>query len=114
MEIFQVDLYLNGKFDFILPDRDISKNLGDKYYSGIKPTDEEYDDMIVNRQTNDQDELIYKYLNMKLIFDAGTNDERRGTVVKHSQVLNGGVIGCLHTKPFFDTCEYEVEFIYGN
>ena len=37
------------------------------------PTDEEYDDMIVKRLPNDEDGVIYNYLNMTLIFDVVNN-----------------------------------------
>ena len=54
------------------------------YARGITPKDEWYDDTIVEGQPNDKDEMIYKYLNVNLIFDVGTNNKRFGTVVKHS------------------------------
>ena len=69
--------------------------------------------MIVEGQTNNEDELIDKYLNMNLIFDVGTNGKRCGTVVKCSQGLDGRAIGCSHTIPFFDTRECHIEFIDG-
>ena len=34
---------MDGKFDFVL----LGKNLGVDYASSVKPTDEEYDDIIV-------------------------------------------------------------------
>ena len=43
---FQVNSDLDGKFDFILTDKDLSKNIGVNYDSGIITTDEDYDDMI--------------------------------------------------------------------
>ena len=57
--------------------------------------------------------MIDKYFNINLIFDVGTNDERRGTVVNISQRLDGRSIGHSHTNPFFDTHGYEREFIDG-
>ena len=57
--------------------------------------------------------MINDYLNMNLIFDVGTNDECRGTMVKRSWGLDGRVIGRSQTNPFFDTLEYEIEFTYG-
>ena len=56
--------------------------------------------------------MIDKYLNMNLIFDVGTNDEHRGTMVKSSQGTYGRYIGQLHTNSFFDTREYEIYFTY--
>ena len=53
------------------------------------PTDEEYYDMVVKGETNDEDEVIDKYLNMNLIFDVFTNNKHHGTVVKHSWGLDG-------------------------
>ena len=105
-ENFQVNSDVDGKFDFILPDKDLIKNLGVNYSSGVTPRDEDYDDMIVKRRPIDKEEVVDKYLKMNLIFDVGTNDERRVTVVKLSWVLDGRVIFHLHTKPFFDTREY--------
>ena len=43
---FQVNSDVDGKFDLILTDKDLSKNIGVNYASGIIPTDEDYDDMI--------------------------------------------------------------------
>ena len=54
--------------------------------------------------------MIDKYLNMNLIFDVGTHDERSGTVVKRLLVLDGREIIHLCNNPFFDTREYEIEF----
>ena len=71
---FQVNSYMDDKFDFILPIKDISKNLGIKYASGFTPTDEDHDDKIVKGQPNDEDDVIDKYLNMKSLFDFDTND----------------------------------------
>ena len=36
---FQVNSDVDGKFDFILSDEDISKNLGASYASSVTPTD---------------------------------------------------------------------------
>ena len=55
---------MDGKFDFILPDKDLSEKLGVNYASGVTPTDEEYDDIIFLGKTNYEDEVIDKYLNM--------------------------------------------------
>ena len=43
----------------------------------------------------------------------GTNDERRGRVIKRSRGLDGEPIGRAHANPLFDTREYEVEFTDG-
>ena len=43
----QVNSDVDGKFDFIIPDKDLRKNRGVNYYRRVKPTDEEYGDMIV-------------------------------------------------------------------
>ena len=99
------------KFDFILPDDGIRKNLAVNYDSGFTPTDEEYDDMSVKGRPNNEDEVIDKYLNMNLIFDVGINDKPHGTVVKNSRGLHGRVISHSDTNPFFYTCEYEIDFI---
>ena len=69
---------MDGRFDFILLDEDIRKNLGVNYDIRVMTMDEEYDDMIVEGPTNDEDDVIDKYLNMNLIFDVGTNNKRRG------------------------------------
>ena len=57
--------------------------------------------------------MIDNYLNINIFFDFGTNDEHHITVVKSSWVLDGWSIFRLHTNPFFDTREYEIEFTYG-
>ena len=110
---FQVNSDLDGKFDFILTDKDLSKNLGVNYTICGTPTDEDYDDMMFEGRTDDEDEVIDKYLNMNFIFYVGTNDEHCGTVVKWSQGLDGRTIVSSHTNPFFDTREYEIEFTDG-
>jgi hypothetical protein len=44
----------------------------------------------------------------------GTNDERRGQVVKRSRGLDSEPIGRAHANPLFDTHEYEmIEFADG-
>ena len=110
---FQVNLDVDNKFDFILPDKDISQNLGFDYYSGVTPTYEEYDDMIVKGGPNDEDEVIDNYFKVNLIFDVGTNNKRCGTMVDCSQGLGGIEIVCLYTNPFFETREYEIDFTDG-
>ena len=105
---------VDGNFDFILTGEDLSKKLGVNYDRNVTPTDEEYGDMIVKGWNNEEDEVIDKYLNMNLIFDVGTKNGRRGTVVKRSRGIDGRAIGRPHTNHFFETCEYEIEFTYGN
>ena len=45
--------------------------------------------------------MIDHYLNMNLIFYLVTNDERRGTVVNSSWVIDGISIGSSYTNPLF-------------
>ena len=110
---FQINSDVDVKFDFILPDEDFSRNLGVNYARGVVPTDQEYDEIIVKGQPYDEEDVIDMYLSMNLIFDVGTNDNHHGTVVKCSRVLDGSVLGCLHTNSFFDTCQYEIELTDG-
>ena len=78
------------------------------------PSPEEYDDMHVGERPEDDDEeAIDKYLNVELLMNVGTNDERRGRVIKRSRGLDGEPIGRAHANPLFDTREYEVEFTDG-
>ena len=88
----QVNSDVNSKFYFVMSDEDLSENLGVYYASGITPKDEEYGDMIVVGRPDDEEAVIDNYLNMNLIFDVGTNDKRRGTVVKISQLIGGRAI----------------------
>ena len=81
-ENFQLNEDVDGKFDFILPDEDFIENLGVLYDISVTPTDEEYDNMIVEGRPDEKEEVIDKYINMNLISDVGTNKERRGTMVK--------------------------------
>ena len=104
---FRLNADAYGEFDFILLDQYFSKNLGVDYASGITPMDETYDDIIVEGRPENEEEVIYNYLNMNLIFDVCTNNEHLGTVVKHSLGLDDRGIGRLHTNPFFYTREYE-------
>ena len=55
---FHVDSDVDDKFDFILPDKDLSKNLGVSYAICVMPTDEEYYDMIVKGRPNYEDEVV--------------------------------------------------------
>ena len=81
---------------------------------GVTPTVEEYDDMVFEERPEDDDEeAIDKYLNMELILGAGTDDQRRGRVVKRARGIDGEYIGHSHSNPLFDTRQYEVEFTDG-
>jgi hypothetical protein len=57
-----------------------------------------------------QTAVIDKYLNAKLIFNLGKNDERHGQVIKSARDPKGDPIGHAHNNPLFDTCEYDVKF----
>ena len=82
---------------------------------GLTPTEEEYDDMLIDdRPEADDEEAIDKYLNTELILDVGTNNERRGRVIKRSRGQDGEPIGRAHTNPLFDTREYDIEFTDGS
>ena len=65
------------------------------------------------RPEDDDEEAVDKYLNVELIMNMGTNDERRGRVVKRSRGLDDEPIGRAHENPLFDTREYEIEFTDG-
>ena len=99
---FQLNSDVDGKFDFIILVEDISENLGVKYTGGVTPTNEEYDEMIVECWTNNEEEVINKYLNMNFIFYVGTNYKHRGTMVKRSRKIDGIEIGHFHTNRSFN------------
>jgi hypothetical protein len=97
----------------ILEDVD-NEGIGAMVEDRITPMEEEYDDMIVEEHAKANDEeAVNKYLNMELRMGAGMDDERWGRVIKHARGIGGALVGCAHTNPFFDTREYEVEFING-
>ena len=78
------------------------------------PSTDEYSDTNIDKWPEDNDEeAIDKYLNVELIMNMGTNDERCGCVIKRSQGLDGDPISQAHVNPLFDTREYEVEFTDG-
>jgi hypothetical protein len=78
------------------------------------PTNEEYGDMLIDeRPEADDEEAVDKYLNAELILDVGTNNERRGRVVKRARGLDGEPLGRAHANPLFDTREYDIEFTDG-
>jgi hypothetical protein len=45
--------------------------------------------------------------------NTGTNDGRRGHVIKRSWGLDDEPIGRAHANPLFDTREYAIEFTNG-
>ena len=71
---FQVNSDVDDKFYLILLDKDFRKNLGVNYDNVITSTDEEYNAIISEGRTNVEEEVIYTYLNMKLIFDISTDN----------------------------------------
>jgi hypothetical protein len=74
----------------------------------------DYGDMLTDKRPDDEDEVaVDKYLNVELIMNMGTNDERRGRVIKRMQGLDREPIGRAHANPLFDTREYEIEFTDG-
>jgi hypothetical protein len=78
------------------------------------PSKLDYGDMLTNERPDDEDEeAVDKYLNVELIMNMGTNDERRGRVIKRTRGLDREPISHAHANPLFDTREYEVEFTDG-
>jgi hypothetical protein len=69
---------------------------------------------IDDRPDEDDEEAVDNYLNVELIMNMGTNDKRRGRVVKRSRGLDSKPIGRAHANPLFDTREYEIEFNDGS
>ena len=72
-----------------------------------RPTQKIHRDMVteddLTRIHLDSVSAINKYINVELIFGIGTNNERRGCVVKSSQGLDSNPIGHAHSNPYFDT-----------
>jgi hypothetical protein len=105
-----------GEFESMYLD-DVDDNLN----SGVTRADDQttpstadYGDMNTDERPDDEDEdAVDKYLNVELIMNMGTNDERRGRVIKRSRGLDGESVGRAHANPLFDTREYEVEFTDG-
>ena len=107
----------DGRFDSMylddIDDDDI--NAGIAVNQGLTPMEEDYADMLTEeRPEADDEEAVDKYLNAELCFDLGTNNERRGRVVKRLRGLDGEPIGRSHPNPLFDTREYEIEFTDGS
>ena len=84
-----------GEFDSMyLDDREDTDHLGICQANDLNtPIAAEYDDMHTDDRPDDDDEEANKYLNVELIMDVGSNDERRGRVVKCSWGLDGEPIG---------------------
>jgi hypothetical protein len=77
------------------------------------PSELDYGDMLTDERPNDEyEEAVDKYLNVELIMK-GTNDKRRGCMIKRMQGLDGEPISHAHANPLFDTREYEIEFTDG-
>jgi hypothetical protein len=92
-----------------LPDinDDYDKNTGVEHNPGLEPLtpmDKDYNDMLIGEQLEaDNKEAEDKYLNAELIFDVGTNNERRGQVIKRARGLDGEPLGHAHAILLFDT-----------
>ena len=69
--------------------------------------------MLIDERPEEDEEAINKYLNVELTMGVGTDDERRGRVVKRLKGIGGEPVSRAHTNPFFDTREYEVKFTDG-
>ena len=84
---------------------------------GVERETNDYGDMVLPEtpEADDvNDDLMDKYLNTELIFDAGTGYEQKGRVVKRAKGASGEPIGQAHANPLFDTREYVVEFTDGS
>jgi hypothetical protein len=96
-------------------------DIDDDLHSGIRreedkttPTTEDYGDMHTDDQPDDDnEEAVDNYLNVELIMNMGTNDERWGRVVKRSRALDSEPIVRAHANPLFNTREYKIEFNDG-
>ena len=76
---------------------------------GITHTDEDYEYMIKGGQPEaDNAEAVDKYLNVELILDVRSANERRGCVTNRLRGLDGEAVGCAHANPFFDTRECDI------
>jgi hypothetical protein len=77
------------------------EGIGAMMENGITPTEEEYDDMIVEEHPKGDDkELVDKYLKMELRMGAGTDDERWARVIKRAKGIGGEPVSHAHTNPF--------------
>ena len=93
-----------------LEDFDYDDNPGVLYSGGITPDIAEQEDV----HPDEDDEAVDKYLNMELTLGVGTDDPRRGRVLKRSRGLDGRPTGRAHSNPILDTREYDVEFTDGS
>jgi hypothetical protein len=84
-----------GEFESMyLDDIEDDGNSGVIHMDENTPSPEDYGDMNTeDRPEDDEQEAIDKYLNVELIMNMGTNDERRGRVIKRSRGLDGEAIG---------------------
>ena len=75
-------------------DVEVDDHTGVQIDGGITPMDEEYGDMLVSeRPEDDNEEAIDQYLNMELIMDVGTDNERpHGRVIKRLWGQDGEAI----------------------
>ena len=62
----------------------------------------------------DDEESVDKYLNVELILDVVSANERQGRVAKRLRVLDGEAVGRAQANPVFDTREYDIEFTDGS
>ena len=83
---------------------------------GAIPSVEKYGNMIQPEliEGEEVEEAIDKYLTAELILDVGTNNERRGRVVKRAKGWDGRPLGTAHSNPLFDTRDYDIEFTDGS
>ena len=108
---FMVDGVAGFESAYLDDIRDDQENPSVVLDQGITPTDEDYGDMITReRPEADDEEGVDKYLNIELILDVGSANERQGSVAKGSLGLDGEAVGRAHANPFFDTREYDIEF----
>jgi hypothetical protein len=77
-----------------LDDIEDDENSGVVHTDVNTPSPEDYGDMNTeDRPEDDEQEAIDKYLNVELIMNMGTNDERRGRIIKRSWGLDGEAVG---------------------
>ena len=72
-----------------LDDINEDENPGVAYASDANtPSDDDYRDMVTAEQPEeDEEEAIDNYLNVELILNTGTDNERRGRVIKRSRFI---------------------------
>jgi hypothetical protein len=108
----------DGEFDSLYL-QDIDNNI---YNMGVQQDNDndttrpqaDYGDMNTKERPKDNDEeAVHKYFTVELIMNTGTNDERRGRVIKRLWGLDDEPIGRAHANPLFDTREYKIKFTDG-